>query len=241
MPPTSLRILCERRSTLLLAIGQLTLIWAARDGLRQEDVVIEGSDVAAKPNPNHVSPLSVKWSSRRRVSTRQCIARRRSQPREKSLASDRIVIAIAMFDLRKRPSLFSMMFSSALSRACQYALTLWKKLTRFLDYPELALSTNLAEKSMRPVALGRKSWIHIGSPQAEPKVAAILPVVESCRSLKVPAAITFLRFSPGLPISGSGAFQTLPPLPGSPSIHRLQRRGCWREGDFARRRESVLS
>src|SRR5271166_169925 len=56
--------------------------------------------------------------------------------------------------------------SSALSKACQYALALWKKLSRFLEYPELELSTNLAENSMRPVALGRKNWIHIGSPQA---------------------------------------------------------------------------
>ena len=35
--------------------------------------------------------------------------------------------------------------SSALSKACQYALALWKKLTRFLEYPELEPSTNLAE------------------------------------------------------------------------------------------------
>jgi transposase len=67
--------------------------------------------------------------------------------------------------------------SSALSKACKYAFTLWKKLTCFLEYPELELSTNLAENSMRPVALGRKNWIHIGSPQAGPKVAAILSVV----------------------------------------------------------------
>jgi Transposase IS66 family len=39
--------------------------------------------------------------------------------------------------------------SSALSKACQYALGLWKKLTHFLEYPELELSTNLAENSMR--------------------------------------------------------------------------------------------
>jgi len=58
--------------------------------------------------------------------------------------------------------------SSALSKACQYALTLWRKLTRFLEYPELELSNNLAENSMRPVALGRKNWIHIGSPLAGP-------------------------------------------------------------------------
>jgi hypothetical protein len=33
--------------------------------------------------------------------------------------------------------------SGSLSKACQYALALWKKLTRFLEYPELKLSTNL--------------------------------------------------------------------------------------------------
>lgn len=32
---------------------------------------------------------------------------------------------------------------------------------------------------MRPVALGRKNWIHIGSPQAGSKVAAILSIVEA--------------------------------------------------------------
>ncbi len=88
--------------------------------------------------------------------------------------------------------------SSALSKACQYALALWKKLTRFLEYPELELSTNLAENSMRPVALGRKNWLHIGSPQAGPKVAAILSVVESCRRLQVPVRDYFSTILPGL-------------------------------------------
>jgi transposase len=76
--------------------------------------------------------------------------------------------------------------SSALGKAANYTFSLWKKLTRFLEYPELELSNNLAENSMRPVALGRKNWIHIGSRQAGPKVAAILSVVESCRRLKIP-------------------------------------------------------
>ena len=88
--------------------------------------------------------------------------------------------------------------SSALSKACQYALALWKKLTCFLEYPELELSTNLAENSMRPVALGRKNWLHIGSPQAGPKVAAILSVVESCRRLQVPVRDYFSTILPGL-------------------------------------------
>jgi transposase len=45
--------------------------------------------------------------------------------------------------------------SSALAKGCNYTLTLWSRLTRFLDYPQLELSNNLAENAIRPVALGR--------------------------------------------------------------------------------------
>ena len=51
---------------------------------------------------------------------------------------------------------------------------------------------------MRPVALGRKNWIHIGSPQAGPKVAAILSVVETCRRLKLPVRDYLATILPGL-------------------------------------------
>ena len=51
---------------------------------------------------------------------------------------------------------------------------------------------------MRPVALGRKNWMHIGSPQAGPKVAAILSVVESCRRLNLPVRDYLAALLPGL-------------------------------------------
>ncbi len=88
--------------------------------------------------------------------------------------------------------------SSALAKAVTYTLALWPKLTRFLKHPEVELSNNLAENSMRPVALGRKNWIHLGSPQAGPKVAAILSIVESCRRLKVPVRDYLGAVLPGL-------------------------------------------
>jgi transposase len=75
--------------------------------------------------------------------------------------------------------------ASKLGGAIAYTLGLWERLKRFLDYPELELSNNRAENSMRGVALGRKNWIHIGSPQAGPKVAAILSVLETCRRLDI--------------------------------------------------------
>jgi transposase len=87
---------------------------------------------------------------------------------------------------------------SKAAQACKYTLTLWEKLTRFLDHPRLELSNNLAENSMRPVALGRSNWIHIGSPQAGPRVAAILSVIESCRRLRVPVRDYLADILPGL-------------------------------------------
>jgi transposase len=87
---------------------------------------------------------------------------------------------------------------SAPGEACAYTVKLWKKLTCFLEYPELELSNNLAENSMRGVALGRKNWIHIGSQQAGPRVAAILSVVESCRRLRIPVRDYLNEILPGL-------------------------------------------
>jgi transposase len=87
---------------------------------------------------------------------------------------------------------------SALGQAAAYTLNMWAKLRRCFDYPEVELSNNLAENSMRPVALGRKNWLHVGSAQAGPKVAAILSVVESCRRLGVPVQDYLSNVLPGL-------------------------------------------
>ena len=101
----------------------------------------------------------------------------------------------------------------ALAKACNYTLTLRDKLTRFVEYPELELSNTLAENSMRPVALGRKNRVHIGSAQAGPKIAAILSIVESCRRLKLPVRDYLAATLPGL---ADRPIQRLPDL--APSV-----------------------
>ena len=87
---------------------------------------------------------------------------------------------------------------SALAKACDYTLTLWTRLSRFLEYPELELSNNLAENAMRPIAIGRKNWIHLGSKEAGPRVAAILSIVETCRRLSLPVRDYLASVLPGL-------------------------------------------
>jgi transposase len=67
----------------------------------------------------------------------------------------------------------SILPKSASGQAISYTLNRWEKLTRFIEHPVIELSTNWAENSMRPISIGRRNWLHLGSKEAGPKIAAI--------------------------------------------------------------------
>jgi transposase len=92
----------------------------------------------------------------------------------------------------------SILPQSVAGKAINYTLKRWVELTRFLEHPIIELSTNWAENSMRPIAIGRKNWLHLGSKEAGPKIAAIFSVVESCRKLGVPIRKYLADVLPGL-------------------------------------------
>lgn len=87
---------------------------------------------------------------------------------------------------------------SVAGKAINYTLKRWVELTQFLKHPVIELSTNWAENSMRPIAIGRRNWLHLGSKEAGPKIAAIFSVVESCRKLGVPIRHYLANVLPGL-------------------------------------------
>jgi transposase len=74
---------------------------------------------------------------------------------------------------------------SALAKACRYALHLRAQLRRSLENGTTEIDNNRSEQSVRPIALGRKNWLHIGAPGAAPSVAAIISVVESCKRMGI--------------------------------------------------------
>ena len=57
---------------------------------------------------------------------------------------------------------------------------------------------NAAENAIRPVTLARKNWIHFGSLDAGPRIAAILSIVETCRRLQIPIRDYLTAILPGL-------------------------------------------
>ena len=87
---------------------------------------------------------------------------------------------------------------SVAGHAIAYTLKRWQKLTHFLEHPVIELSTNWAENSMRPIAIGRRNWLQIGSKEAGPKIAAIFSIMENCRKLGVPIRQYLADVLPGL-------------------------------------------
>lgn len=72
-----------------------------------------------------------------------------------------------------------------LAQACDYAVGQWGRLEEVLRDGTLEVDNNWCEGAIRPLALGRKNWLHVGSPEAGPKVAAIASLVETCRRLGI--------------------------------------------------------
>ena len=74
---------------------------------------------------------------------------------------------------------------SALGKACDYALGQWERLIVYAGHGEVEVCNNLCENSMRGPVLGRKNWLHFGSEEAGPRIAAIMSVIETCRRLGI--------------------------------------------------------
>jgi transposase len=74
--------------------------------------------------------------------------------------------------------------SSKLAEACQYALNQWERLKVYLQNGRIEIDQNLCKNAMRALAVGR-NWLHIGSQEAGPKIAAILSVKETCKRLQI--------------------------------------------------------
>jgi hypothetical protein len=68
-----------------------------------------------------------------------------------------------------------------LAKAIQYMLKRWPAFTLFLDDGRVCMSNNAAERSLRGVALGRKSWLFCGSDRGGQRAAAMYSLIVTCK------------------------------------------------------------
>jgi transposase len=67
------------------------------------------------------------------------------------------------------------------AKAMDYMLRRWPAFTRFLDDGRICLSNNAAERALRGIALGRKSWLFAGSDRGGQRAAAIYSLIVSAK------------------------------------------------------------
>jgi len=70
---------------------------------------------------------------------------------------------------------------SDVAKAMDYMLKRWPAFTRFLDDGRVCLSNNAAERSLRGIALGRKSWLFAGSDRGGQRAAAMYSLIVTAK------------------------------------------------------------
>ena len=74
---------------------------------------------------------------------------------------------------------------SKLAKAVNYYLGLEPYLGNYLTNPDARLDNNVAERAVRPLAVGRKNWLFVGSENGGRAAATILSLVQTCRNLGI--------------------------------------------------------
>lgn len=74
---------------------------------------------------------------------------------------------------------------SPMAEALGYARNNWTALVRYTEAGYLAIDNNVAEREMKRIAIGRKNWLFIGSPQGGQTAAVLMSFTSTCKRLGV--------------------------------------------------------
>jgi transposase len=67
------------------------------------------------------------------------------------------------------------------AKAIDYTLRRWAALTVHVGNAAIPIDNNAVENAIRPIALGRKNWLFVGSQQAGERAAVLMSLIESAK------------------------------------------------------------
>jgi hypothetical protein len=70
---------------------------------------------------------------------------------------------------------------AAVAKAIDYMLTRWPAFVRFLEDGRICLTNNAAERALRGLALGRKSWLFAGSERGAERAAVMYTLIQTAK------------------------------------------------------------
>jgi transposase len=130
------------------------------------------------------SPAPVAEEALRRIGELYDIERTiRGSPPERRLVVRRELTRPRFEALRKwlDETLLELPRKSGTAEAIRYALARWQALGRFIDDGTVEIDNNAAERSIRPISLGRKNWLFAGSDKGGERAAGILSLIETAK------------------------------------------------------------
>jgi transposase len=74
---------------------------------------------------------------------------------------------------------------SKFHQALHYYLGLAPHFDNYLTHPDARLDNNVAERAIRPLTIGRKNWLFVGSEDGGRASATLLSLVQTCRNLGI--------------------------------------------------------
>jgi transposase len=72
---------------------------------------------------------------------------------------------------------------SLTAKAIGYALKHWQALQRYTEDGRLEIDNNRSERAIRPLAIGRKNWLFLGSPRGGQAAATVFSLIQTCKEL----------------------------------------------------------
>jgi len=74
---------------------------------------------------------------------------------------------------------------SKFSKALHYFIGLIPYLKNYTEHANARIDNNVAERAVRPLAIGRKNWLFFGSLEAGQSAAVLISLIQTCRGLEI--------------------------------------------------------
>jgi len=74
---------------------------------------------------------------------------------------------------------------SKYTKALKYFTGVANHINNYLSHEEAHIDNNVAERAIRPLTIGRKNWLFVGSEKGGKAAATLLSLIQTCRHLKV--------------------------------------------------------
>ncbi len=161
-------------------------VHARRPFFIMADLVANARRAAQGRTPGVISPLAME--AVRRIDALFEIERSingQSAERRRAVRQELSAPLVADLESWMREQRAKLSRGNDLAKAMDYLLKRWSAFTRFLDDGRICLSNNAAERALRGIALGRKSWLFAGSDRGGQRAAALYSLIVTAKMNEV--------------------------------------------------------